>query len=415
MCTSSLTDLLPLSPRRQRLLKIMIAKLRNQLGFIDGANQSWPTDYSKRQEAARLFITPDLFDLIDVRPITADEYQTAVERHRNEPRVIETVGVDETAKLLIGTREAYLQIHFEEWSEALKEQSESSEPFYLKFKAQVPVILSRATADVRAEWPDRETWFDDVCVPRANAMGEIETRIEIWCTRARNLEEELLSQVPSVDPQSPPSAAPEPLTASDEQPTPSEPDKPQESPSNALPPSVPQLPLPEPGAIIENLPAPVEPSHGEVPSSPEEPQAAEPVTEAPRLKPAEIDPGGDKQKPAESVAQRAKQKRKRSKHKRTKKPGKPDEMYGIKPAVFDAFMDKMLAAKGEKINRDDICLVAGRSRTVLERVQRFETNKATVVRFRNVLGLDPEEFFRRLGVAKEAAERKRRAQPKKTT
>jgi hypothetical protein len=77
-----------------------------------------------------------------------------------------------------------------------------------------------------------------------------------------------------VDPQSPPSSPPQPLAASDEQPTPSEPDKPQESPSNALP---------QPEEIIEDSSAPVTPLNEEIPSPPEPPPAAEPVTEASRI------------------------------------------------------------------------------------------------------------------------------------
>jgi hypothetical protein len=166
----------------------MIDKLRERHGFIGGANQSWPADYSKRQEAARLFITPDLFDLIDVRPITGDEYQTAVARHQNEPQVIEAVGIDETVELLIDIRDAYVRIYFEEWAEARKP--------YEEFTALLPLIWSRVTEDVRAEWPGREKWFDDVCVPRANVVGEIETRMHHWSTCARDFEEERLSQVP---------------------------------------------------------------------------------------------------------------------------------------------------------------------------------------------------------------------------
>jgi hypothetical protein len=176
----------PLSARRQRRLKIMIDKLQEQHGFIDGANLSWSDDYFRRQRMASRFITSDLFDVIDARPITADEYQTVIARHQNEPQVVKQIGVDETVALWIGMFDAYVEIHFEEWAQARKP--------YEEFSARLLLIRSRVTEDCRAKWPGHAEWFDLVCLPRANAVGEIETRIDLWRTRARDLEEERLAE-----------------------------------------------------------------------------------------------------------------------------------------------------------------------------------------------------------------------------
>jgi hypothetical protein len=179
----------PLSADGKRKLNLQLEELDEKLGFAGGDHWRWVDSLGMRREALRSLIGSD-YPGFYYRPTCApirneSELKAVIERHQNDPDVIDLIGVYKTVELLVGT--------FNTMAAAYLSICPGAPGRYQRFPKWLKAIKQQAIRRCREKWRGRGDWFNRMPLP--NAGAELESAADAWRRKARALEESALDFV----------------------------------------------------------------------------------------------------------------------------------------------------------------------------------------------------------------------------